>query len=94
MAVLSANRADEAQRIFELKTVSDQPAWLLVTRNADAAGESSSITLGRESGGAPENLVLRAKVSRFGDPERERALLRAVAHRLQQLKGREWYPLD
>ena len=86
MAVLAANRGptrtgdpgDQTERIFELKTVRDEPAWLRVTRSGHQDG--------------PE-LLLEAKVGRYGDEKREKELLRHVSARLEALHGREVAPL-
>lgn len=88
MAVVSRNAGpgwggrggDPVRRLFELKTVRDEPAWLEVSRGT--------------SGDAVSRVALRAKVGRFGDKKREGALLRAVGQRLEVLHGKDWYPLD
>lgn len=40
----------------------------------------------------PGMIEMEARVSRFGDPGRERALLRSMAKRLRDLAGRDWAP--
>jgi hypothetical protein len=111
MAVVSANprrspfpEADGAtSRTFELKTVRDEPAWLLITRGDTTPGadprhrammDALDTAPAPSTPPAPEMLVMRARVGRFGHAERELALLRAVAHRLEQLKGVETFPVD
>lgn len=86
MAVAAANPGpslgggvgDPTQRLFELKTIRDEPAWLMITRAPDSHDTE---------------LVMRAKVGRFGDEKREKDLLREVAARLEQLRGRAVAPL-
>lgn len=41
----------------------------------------------------PDTIELEARVGRFGDPVRERALLQSVAKRLRDLSGRDWAPV-
>lgn len=93
MAVVSRNKGptwgnvggDRERRTFVLKTVGDEPAWLEITRGPGQDATDEAVTM-----------TLHAKVGRLegGEPEKEQRLLRAVAHRLGQLKGRDWYPLD
>jgi hypothetical protein len=44
-----------------------------------------------EDGAGP--IRLTARIGLFGNPEREERLVRAVADRLRELKGREWAPI-
>lgn len=71
------------ERNFALKTIRDEPVILILTRS-QATPEASA---------APQTIVLRAKVGLFGDKETEHRLMRAVAGRLEALKGRETAPL-
>lgn len=108
MAVVSANEGptragapgDTRERIFTLKTIRDEPAWVTITKAASAPAsadpsplEDASATRVAGSDGA-EALLLRAKVGRFGDRQRETALLQSISRRLTQLKGRDSAPLD
>lgn len=82
MAVLRASRPTEDLLTFSLTTIRDEPAALVLTRMdpADTAEPSNGL------------IGLRAKVGRFGDPDRESALMAAVTHRLSQLAGRDSAP--
>ncbi len=68
--------ADSLTRTYQLRTITDEPAWLIAQRTG----------VGRVS--------LGARVGRFGDPQREAGLLRAVAERLNALYGVDWAPLS
>lgn len=108
MAVVSANdgptRAgtpgDTRERIFKLKTIGDEPAWVTIAKAAAAPGSADPSPLDGASSArvsatdGADALVLRAKVGRFGDRQRETALLQAISRRLTQLKGRDSAPLD
>jgi hypothetical protein len=65
---------DLSTRTYQLRTITDEPAWLIAQR----AG-TGRVSLG-------------ARVGRFGDPERESRLLRAVSERLNALYGVDWAP--
>lgn len=110
MAVISSNPGpgrdgtggDPLRRLFVLKAVTDEPAWLLITRAGaaptsddphDALMDAIAATGSLASLARPEPLVLRAKVGHFGNPDRERALLRALTARLEALRGVDWHPL-
>jgi hypothetical protein len=85
MAVVAANRGptpgaagDPCERIFKLKTIRDEPAWLRVTRSGDQRSP---------------HIVMHAKVGRSGDEQREKEFLRHVSARLEELHGRATAPL-
>lgn len=80
MAVLG-DEAGEGERAFRLLTIRDESAEL---RARTAAPESER----------PVPIELSARVGHFGDPERERVLLEAVARRLRDLAGVDYRPLD
>jgi hypothetical protein len=105
MAVVSANagptpagaEGDTRQRLFTLKTVRDEPAWVMVTRapgtsDPSPLDEGSSAKVTGPAGS--QAILLRAKVGRFGDRTRETALLRGISRRLGQLAGKDAAPLD
>ncbi len=73
--MLRYSRDPHVVRRYELRTVTDEPAWLEVRR----AGISSRTE--------PVQLELRASVGAFGDANREKALLETVTRRLNQLAG-------
>jgi hypothetical protein len=97
---------DQLRRSFHLKTVRDEPVLLEITRGVPppqpAAGAEDPhhamvVAFSMPSqpdSDAPVLLDLCVKVGRFGHPEREQHLLRAIAHRLDQLKGVETFPSD
>jgi hypothetical protein len=64
--------------VFELRTVRDEPGELVAERSGDA-----------ETG----PIRLRARLGRFGDPQREELVLRATARRLERLRGVEFAPV-
>lgn len=68
-------------RIYELRAANDEPAVLKVRR--------AGITIENQ----PVTLELAASFGRFGNPERERALLDAVTRRLGQLAGVQVAPV-
>jgi hypothetical protein len=74
-AVLRAEQPEPQRRAYRIKSVGDQEGTLVATL-AGAEQTQSSSTIG-----------LYSKIGAFGDPERERRLLRALRWRLDQLKG-------
>lgn len=88
MAVVASHDPEAGTRVYELTTVGDEPARLVVRRKV--AGVSPGARHGR---GAPEAIGLEAWVGRFGDRERERALIAAVRARLGDLSGVDFAPL-
>ncbi len=82
MAVLRASdpTGDGLIRRFELRTVAAEPVEVTVTRPEAGSGQ-------------PQPIIARAKVGRFGDPEREAALLAALRRRLEQLRGVDVSPV-
>ena len=60
------------ERVFELRTIRDQPAWLVITRGGGATGEEGIM------------LSMRCTVGRFGDPRQEKRLLKALERRIRK----------
>jgi hypothetical protein len=77
MVVIAISDHEGGVRAYEMKTVLDEPAVLQI---AGVAPEPSSP---RRS----DQLSLTARVGRFGDADRERALLRDIRERLTELEG-------
>ncbi len=73
MAVVSMGTNDTGERVYVLRTIRDEPAWLTLRRTRDA--EQS----------AP--LEITARVGRFGDSGQEYRLLRELRRRLTDLHG-------
>ena len=82
MAVVRASdpTGDGLTRRFELRTVAAETVEVIVTRSEADTDQ-------------PQAIVVRAKVGRFGDPEREAALLGALRRRLEQLRGVDFSPV-
>lgn len=85
MAVVSQRDSAPNERVYELVTSTDEPARLTV-RRTDGAGAAA-----RASG--PQVIDLFAQVGRFGNAEREKALIRAVRARLGDLAGVDFAPI-
>lgn len=68
------------RRLFRLQTVRSEIVWLEVTR-VDAPDGVAEVRM-------------RARIGRFGDVERERALMRRVAERLKRLEGVGYRPVS
>lgn len=81
MAVESFGLNDDGERVYRLRTIRDEPVWVVTSR---ATGES------REESAA---LHIAAKVGHFGNPEIERRLIRAIEKRLRELHGVATHPL-
>jgi hypothetical protein len=81
MAVVSRLTAEDDPR------ANDVVSWELVA----VTDEPVRVTIRRGSG---DQLTLEAQVGRFGNAAREKDLLRAVARRLEQLRGVEWAPAE
>ena len=79
MAIVSQERA-LTRHAFELRTIRDEPAELLFTREDGAKREQIPI-------------MVWCRVGRFGDAEREAQVLRAVAKRLEDLAGVGFAPI-
>lgn len=88
MAVLSSRDEEGGTRVYELTTIGDEPARLVVHRKLN-----ESATGVRHGRGAPEAMSLEAWVGRFGDRDRERALIAEVRARLGDLAGVDYAPL-
>lgn len=76
MTLVRVESETQSSVLYLLRTIRDEPAWLAaeLEHASDPAGEGT-------------RLVLRAKVGRFGDPERESGLLANVRSRLRELGG-------
>ncbi|MFA6046217.1 MAG: hypothetical protein WC718_14635 [Phycisphaerales bacterium] len=66
-------------REMELVTTGDEPAEL----RFEAASSTD-----------PRPMEVLCKVGTYGDVARERDLLDRVSHRLEQLKGKDWAPVE
>lgn len=66
-------------RLFRLATVRAETSWLKVTRLEPVDGVSE--------------VRMQARIGRFGDPPRERALMERVARRLKILAGVNYRPI-
>lgn len=80
MAVLAIEVESEAERAYILRTVRDEPAWLMA-RRIGAADEAVDVQL-------------TARVGHFGDGRQEDRLISRVRGRLKQLRGVATHPLD
>lgn len=77
LALLRAETPDDASILFHCRSSRDEPALLRLDRDP-----------------ADPNLIhVRCAIGRFGDPERERLVIRALTDRLRALKGVEVAPL-
>jgi hypothetical protein len=88
MAVVAKDSASAHERTFELRTIRDQPAWLVITRAAKPGSAAG------EGGGEGVEFSMRCTVGYFGDKPEEERLLRALKQRLEELRGVETRPLD
>lgn len=88
MAIVTAHDPDPDTRVYDLTTVGDEPARLVVRRKMAEPAPGA-----RPGRGAPEAMELEARVGRFGDREREKALIAAVRTRLGDLSGVDFAPL-
>lgn len=88
LAVTESNAAEADRRVFALRSVLDEPGWLVITRSPapSAPGEFAD-------GEAPVLMTLRCTVGRFGNSRAEERFLRALTGRLGALKGVEFRPL-
>jgi hypothetical protein len=83
LTILDREIGPDSKR-FELQSVSAEPGYLVATRQSP----------GPEGDGAAITIRLETRIGMFGNPAREQELLRALARRLEQLRGREWAPAD
>ncbi len=88
MAVVDSSQPNPGEWVFELRTVRDEPAVLRARRADGPAGAD----LERPAPTGPVPIELAARVGRFGDPDHQRALVRAVARRLERLAGVDYAP--
>ncbi len=66
-------------RLFRLETVRSETAWLEVSRISEGEGGAE--------------VRMQARIGRFGDVERERALMARIAERLRRLAGVDYRPV-
>lgn len=83
VAASSWTKPDPAFRRYDLWSVTDEPGWLEVRR----------LPAVERDGVLEERVALESRIGVFGDPDREWRLVKAMEHRLEQLYGRETYPL-
>lgn len=81
LSIIDARQIDENEIEYDFVDVIDQPGFFTARRNP-----------GPESP-KPEYIELGASIGRFGDEERERELLDAVARRLKDLAGVDVAPV-
>ena len=90
MAIEAAieSRSDDGpmRRVFKLRLIQGRPATLTASRATPPPTDELA-------GEPPVAITLQAVVGRFGDHERERRLLQAVAARLEDLRGVEFAPI-
>jgi hypothetical protein len=86
MSVLSSTDPSSNPRVFRLVTVTDEPGRLTVRRSPPTRPPGASPP-------APELFQVEASVGRFGDPQREQALIDAFRRRLEALAGVDFAPL-
>lgn len=79
VAPLSMEVRQDGTRVWELRTARDEPGELLVR-----IGKPD-----REGGPVP--VELKCRVGRFGHPETETLIVKSVAKRLEDLRGRSVY---
>lgn len=79
VAPLSMEIRQDGTRVWELRTARDEPGELLVR-----VGKPD-----RENGPVP--VELKCRVGRFGHPETETLIVKSVAKRLEDLRGRSVY---
>lgn len=87
MAVVDAYYDPPDSRTYFITTIRDEPVRLVLT--GPGFGEGGTIYGPMYDGpfGRGGEITIEATVGRFGDPERERRLVRDVARRLEQLSG-------
>jgi len=78
MAVVELIQADGGDRAYRIRTINDEPVWLVI-----ASGS------GWDDPRALLQLDLSAKVGRFGDRERERDFITLIRDRLAYLAERD-----
>jgi len=77
MGQLEVVQTAEGARLYRLTTADDRPAWFRA-----AAADGSALDAGDPE---PRELLLTARVGRFGNASRELGLLRSVHQRLRAL---------
>ncbi|MCC6322617.1 MAG: hypothetical protein IT438_14405 [Phycisphaerales bacterium] len=85
--VVQSETIDPTIRRYQLRLFDGQDGTLTATRES-AAPE------GDEQSEPPTDFTLHAVIGRFSDSRVETDLLRATTHRLRQLRGVEFAPLD
>jgi hypothetical protein len=81
MAIVSITATGPNGRAYELRSIRDEPVWLVVDRLGQA-------------GPGPIRMSMRCTVGRFGNPEAQRRLLGAVERRLRELIGDRYVPVS
>jgi len=79
VAIEEQHEPEPGRVVFRLRTAAGPPGVLEASWNPEE--------------GSPTEIVLRARLGHFGDPEAERTLLRRTARRLEQLRGPGAAPL-
>ncbi len=79
MAVLLDETPSLDERVFYVKTITD---------------ERGSLRVWRTSHEPTTEIKMEARVGLFGEPEKEAKVLAAVCARLLELKGVEWAPVE
>lgn len=82
VAPVAMSEREDGTLIWELRTARDEPGALEV-RLLPAPQE-----------GEPVPVEISCRIGRFGDPEVERLIVKSVAHRLEQLRGRDYYRIS
>ncbi len=78
MAVIEKRQGDAGERVYHMKTVRDEPVWLVIT---SAHGWDNERALA--------DLSCSATVGRFGDAAREREVVETLKRRLEELRERD-----
>jgi hypothetical protein len=82
VAPVAMTERDDGALVWELRTARDEPGALEV--RLGPAPEP----------GQPVGVEISCRIGRFGDPEVERLIVKSVAHRLEQLRGRDYYRIS
>ena len=79
IAPVALTERPDGSLLWELRTPRDEPGSLIVSFTPGPT-ESDPVAVSME-----------CRVGRFGDPETEQLIVRSVAQRLEQLRGRDYY---
>lgn len=82
VAPVAMSEREDGALVWELRTARDEPGSLEV--RLEPAPEA----------GAPVGVQISCRIGRFGDPEVERLIIQSVTHRLEQLRGRDYYRIS